>query len=137
MRTGRLRQPKLPHAYPFRLLDGVVEVHTGQSARAIKNVTLDDPLLDATGVFPAVFVAEALAQTAGVAAVGLDGTRQAALARVERFRVRAPIRAGDRLEISVRVLKIFGAIVKARGVVRIAGRIGAAGEVFLQLSEPL
>lgn len=128
------RRLPLPHAYPFLLLDRVVEVRTGRSARAVKNVTRDDPLVDAAGFLPPVLLAEALAQAAGIAAIGLHGRMTAVLARIERFRSRATVHAGDRLEISVRVLKIFGMIVKARGVVRIDGRIAAAGEVFLHLS---
>ena len=134
MSESRSRLP-LPHAYPFLLLDRIVEVRTGRSARAVKNVTRDDPLLDAAGCLPPVLLAEALAEAAGVAAIGLHGRMTGVLARIERFRSRAPVHAGDRLEISVRVLKVFGTIVKARGVVRIDGRIGAAGEVFLQLSD--
>jgi len=126
----------LPHAYPFLLLDRVVEVRAGHSARAIKHLTPGDPLLDAAGILSPVLLAEALAETAGIAVLGSAGGRTALLARIERFRCRAPVRAGDRLEIEARVVKVFGAIAKARGVVRVDGRIGAAGEVFLQLSGP-
>ena len=132
MTESRTRLP-LPHAYPFLLLDRIVEVRAGHSARAFKNVTHDDPLLDAAGFLPPILLAEAIAQTVGIAAVGAEDGQMAVLARIERFRSRAAIRAGDQLDISVRVLKAFGSIVKARGVVRVNGRIGAAGEVFLGL----
>jgi len=126
---------RLPHAFPFLLLDRVVDVRPGRSARAIKNLTPGDPLLDPTGALSPALLAEALAETAGIAALGPQG-RGGVLARVERFRCRAPQRAGDRLEITVHVVKAFGAIVKARGVVRVDGRIRAAGEVFVQRSGP-
>jgi 3-hydroxyacyl-[acyl-carrier-protein] dehydratase len=126
----------LPHAYPFLLLDRVVAVRAGHSARAIKQLTCGDPVLDAAGVLPPVLLAEAMAQTAGIAAIGPAGGMTGALARIERFRSRGTIGAGDRLDIRVRVLKVFGTIVKARGVVRVGGRVGAAAEVFLQLSGP-
>ena len=127
----------LPHAYPFLLLDRVVEVDHGRSARAVKNLTCDDPLLDAAGSLPPVLLVEAMAETAGIAAIGPHGGMTAMLARIERFRSRLTFGAGDRLEISVRVLKVFGSVVKARGVVRVGGRIGAAGEVYLHLSVPV
>jgi 3-hydroxyacyl-[acyl-carrier-protein] dehydratase len=127
----------LPHAYPFLLLDRVIEVDHGRSARAVKNLTRDDPLLDAAGCLPPILLAEAMAETAGIAASGPHGGMTGVLARVERFRSRLTFGAGDRLEISVRVLKVFGSVVKARGVVRVGGRIGAAGEVYLQLSGSL
>jgi len=102
--SERHSRPPLPHAYPFLLLDRIVEVQTGRSARAVKNLTCDDPLLDAAGALPPVFLAEALAEAAGVAANGPHGHMMAVLARVERFRSRAAAHAGDQLEISVRVL---------------------------------
>ena len=124
----------LPHAYPFLLLDRVLEVDHGCSARAVKHLTRDDPLLDAAGCLPPVLLAEAMAQTAGIAAISPDGGMTGMLARIERFRSHRRVGAGDRLEISVQVLKVFGSIVKARAVVRVDGRIGAAGDVFLHLS---
>ena len=36
-----LRQ--LPHRYPFLLVDRVLECHKGQSIRALKNVTYNEP----------------------------------------------------------------------------------------------
>jgi len=127
----------LPHAYPFLLLDRVVEVNAGTSARAVKNLTRDDPLLDAQGFLPPVLLAEALAEAAGIAAVGAHRGTTAVLVRIDRFRSRRAIGAGDALDISVRILKRFGRTVKARGVVRIDGHIRAAAEVFLQLSDPV
>jgi 3-hydroxyacyl-[acyl-carrier-protein] dehydratase len=125
----------LPHAYPFLLLDRVVEVQPGRSAWAVKNLTRGDPLLDAAGCLPPVLLAEAMAETAGIAAAGPQGGVTGVLVRIDRFRSRTVIGAGDRLEIRVRVLKSFGTIVKARGIVRIDGRFAAGGEVLLQLSK--
>ncbi len=126
----------LPHAYPFLLLDRVVEVRPGVGAAALRNLTHGDPLLDGDGVLPPVLLAEALAQCAGLAGLGTRPAAGAALARIDRFRVsRVGCRAGDQMHVSTRVVRIFGATVKAHGVVRVGGRIRAAGEVVLQLAE--
>lgn len=125
----------LPHAYPFLLLDRVIEVEPGRHAVATKNLTRGDPLLDADGRLPAVLLAEAIAQCAGVALVGSGSAASALLARIDRFRAgRRPVHAGHQLRVSVRIVRIFGATVKARGVVRLNGRIQAAGEIILQLA---
>jgi len=124
----------LPHAYPFLLLDRVVDVRPGLSARAIKNLTPGDPLLDADGLLSPVLMVEVLAEAAGIALLGSRQESAAVLAGVERFHCGRRAHAGARLEVAVRVVKIFGALVKARGVVRVDGRIGAAGEVLLRLS---
>jgi len=55
-----------------------------------------------------------------------------ALARINRFRCRASVSAGDQLLVSVRVRKIFSGSAMVRGVIRVNGRIRAAGEVVLQ-----
>ena len=68
--TERRTALPLPHAYPFLLLDRVVEMVPGVSAVAMKNLTRDDPLLDGDGCLPAVLLAEAMAQCAGMAVRG-------------------------------------------------------------------
>jgi len=123
----------LPHRFPFLLIDRVVEVRPRQGAVATRNVTWTEPLLDGRGCLPPALLAEAIAQTAGVAAVGDRPGTLAVLARIDRFRCSGVIRAGDRLQVSVHVVRIFGATVKARGVVRSNGRRCAAAEVVLQL----
>lgn len=124
----------LPHRYPFLLLDRVIEVIPGQSAVAVKNLTRSDPLLDADGCLPSVLLAEAIAQCIGLAVLALRPDSGAVLARIDRFRVGArPVVAGDQLDVRARILRVFGATVKSRGVVRVNGRIRAAGELVLQL----
>jgi len=121
----------LPHAYPFLLIDRIVEMVPGERAVAVKNLTLGDPLLDGDGVLPSVLLAEAMAQCAGLA-LG-PPTGRAVLASIDRFRSRPWVRAGDQLRVSARVVRSFGATVKVRAVVRVNGRLRAAGDVVLQL----
>ena len=67
----------LPHRYPFLMVDRVLECHAGQSIRALKNVTFNEPYF--TGhfpqrpVMPGVMIIEALAQTAGILAFVTSG----------------------------------------------------------------
>src|SRR5665213_1372723 len=62
----------LPHRYPFLLVDRVLECVRGQSIRALKNITFNEPFF--TGhfphrpVMPGVIIIEALAQVAGLLA---------------------------------------------------------------------
>ena len=63
---------RLPHRYPFLLVDRVLECHSGKSIRALKNVTFNEPFFPGhfphRPVFPGVMILEALAQTAGILA---------------------------------------------------------------------
>lgn len=134
MATPPIEPPPLPHAYPFLLIDRMVELVPGSRAVAVRNLACDDPLLDADGRLPPVLLAEALAQCAGVAVAGVQPGATGVLAAIERFRARPWVAAGDQLRISVRVVRVFGAMARVRGVIRAGGRLRAAGDVVLQIA---
>ena len=60
---------RLPHRYPFLLVDRVLECHPGKSIRALKNVTYNEPFFPGhfpgRPVMPGVMIIEALAQAGG------------------------------------------------------------------------
>ncbi len=102
----------LPHRYPFLLVDRVLECKVGESIRAIKNVTFNEPFF--TGhfperpVMPGVMILEALAQTAGILTyatlrkVPNAGTRFY-FAGIDNCRFRRPVVPGDQLILTSRV----------------------------------
>ena len=59
---------KLPHRYPFLMVDRVLEIESGKRIQALKNVTINEPFF--TGhfphrpVMPGVMMLEAMAQAA-------------------------------------------------------------------------
>ena len=61
-------QSLIPHRYPFLLIDKVTEVHLGESAIGIKNVSLNEWFFQGHfpehPIMPGVLIIEALAQTA-------------------------------------------------------------------------
>jgi 3-hydroxyacyl-[acyl-carrier-protein] dehydratase len=136
---GEGRDPalRLPHAYPFHLLDRAVVLAPGRWAVGMKNLTRDDPLVDAEGRLAPVLLAEAMAQTAGLAASDASGAASAGvLAQIDRFRCYPPVVAGDHLLVTARVVRRFGAAVKVRASVRVAGRLRAAAEFVLHFPQP-
>src|SRR5580700_7871696 len=60
---------RLPHRYPFLLVDRVLECRPGESIRALKNVTYNEPYFPGhfpgRPVMPGVIIIEALALAAG------------------------------------------------------------------------
>jgi 3-hydroxyacyl-[acyl-carrier-protein] dehydratase len=99
-----LRQ--LPHRYPFLLVDRVLECHKGQSIRALKNVTYNEPFFPGhfpqRPVMPGVLIIEALAQAAGIlafvtAGVFPDDNTRFYFVGIDEARFRRPVEPGDQL----------------------------------------
>src|SRR6202045_5347322 len=97
---------RLPHRYPFLLVDRVLECRPGESIRALKNVTYNEPFFPGhfpgRPVMPGVMVIEALAQTTGILAfssanvIPTDETRFYFVG-IDRARFRKPVIPGDQL----------------------------------------
>jgi 3-hydroxyacyl-[acyl-carrier-protein] dehydratase len=121
----------LPHRYPFLLVDRVLEFVPGQSIRALKNVTYNEPYF--TGHFPhrplmpGVILIEALAQAAGLLAfmtadVVPDENTRFYFVGIDKARFRKPVEPGDQLILIVNLERNF------KGIYRLATRAEVAGE---------
>lgn len=117
---------KLPHRYPFLLVDRVLELEAGKRIKALKNVSINEPFFMGhfphRPVMPGVLMLEALAQAAALLSfadrnlqsdkntviyfVGIDGAR-----------FKRPVEPGDQLLLEVDVDRAKGGIHKfsARG----------------------
>ncbi len=102
----------LPHRYPFLLVDRVLEWHAGQSIRALKNVTFNEPFFSGhfptRPVMPGVIIIEALAQTAGIltflsAEIVPDKDSRFYFVGIDKARFRKPVEPGDQLILNATV----------------------------------
>jgi len=122
---------RLPHRYPFLLVDRVLECHSGKSIRALKNVSINEPYFPGhfphRPVLPGVIILEALAQTAGIlafvtAGVYPDEQRQLYFVGIDKARFRRPVEPGDQLilkatlERSLRGIWKFATVAEVDGV---------------------
>jgi 3-hydroxyacyl-[acyl-carrier-protein] dehydratase len=86
---------RLPHRYPFLLIDRLLEV--GEDAagvkfvKALKNVTANEPFFP--GHFPGIFLFEG----------ALEGGKLAFLTGVENARFKKPVVPGDQLILDVKL----------------------------------
>ena len=68
---------KLPHRYPFLLVDRVLELDMNKRIRALKNVSINEPFFQGhfphRPVMPGVLMLEALAQAAALLAFESTG----------------------------------------------------------------
>jgi 3-hydroxyacyl-[acyl-carrier-protein] dehydratase len=96
----------LPHRHPFLVVDRVLEIHPGQSIRALKNVTYNEPFFaghfPSRPLMPGVIVIEALVQTAGILSFVTAGMRahettKFYLVGLDKARFRKPVLPGDQL----------------------------------------
>ena len=110
---------RLPHRYPFLLVDRVLECRPGESIRALKNVTYNEPFFPGhfpgRPVMPGVMIIEALAQTAGIlcfvtANVFPDQNTRFYFVGIDKARFRRPVTPGDQLTLEAGVERVMRGI---------------------------
>lgn len=123
---------RLPHRYPFLMIDEIVSCERGKSLTAIKNVTFNEQHFlghfPGHPVMPGVLILEAMAQAAGVLVwetVDPDKRNYILyLAGVEKSRFRKPAVPGDRIDIHVEL------ITQRRNLWRFDARSEVRGELI-------
>ena len=113
----------LPHVFPFRLIDRIIEIEPGKKAIAFKNVSEDDLFLQGRfqeePVMPGVLIAEALAQTGGLAFHSIEekgtGNEEVPfLAAIDQFRLRKKVIPGDQIVLEAEVIHVFSHLAKVK-----------------------
>ena len=112
---------KLPHRYPFLLVDRVIELEKGVRISALKNVTMNEPFFGGhfphRPVMPGVLMLEALAQAAALLAfetlgTELDDETVYYFAGIDGARFKRPVEPGDQLILDVSLLRLKAGIFK-------------------------
>ena len=122
----------LPHRYPMRLIDRVVELEPKTRIVALKNVTANEPHF--TGHFPdypimpGVMTIEAMAQAGGALLLTEFSAEEReqklmVFSGIEAARFRKPVLPGDQLRIEVTVLNWRSTMVKLKGVATVDGTL--------------
>ncbi len=132
---------RLPHAYPFRMIDRILEIEPGRRAVALKNVSADEPYFPGhfpgEPILPGILILEALAQTGGLAFHSKDETEEGGipvLARVEEFRLKRKATPGDQLILEAEVLRVFSNLAKVKALARVGDEPIAEGTLILAVS---
>lgn len=125
----------LPHAYPFRFVDAVVEERDAEFSRGTVRARITANARGAMGQgwqSPLLY-AEAIAQAALLLEGGdADQARAGFLAGIEGFEAERLPLAGETLDISVRLATHFGAIFRFDGEVRSGDALLARGSVLVR-----
>lgn len=131
----------LPHRFPFLLVDRVVEFEPSEKLVAYKNVTANEEFFNGHfpghPVMPGVLILEALAQACAILAyksTDLDPNVSVVyLMGIDGAKFRKPVVPGDRLTLSVEVIRVKGSVWKQRGVATVDGLLVAEAEFLATL----
>ena len=133
---------RIPHRYPFLLVDRVVELVPQQRIVAIKNVTMNEPFFQGhfpgAPVMPGVLVIEALAQAGAVLLLSDIPDRASKLVYftgIDAARFRRPVVPGDQIRLTMDVLKLRSRTCKMRGTAEVQGEVAAEAEIMSALVE--
>lgn len=127
---------RLPHRYPFLLVDRARAYQAFTSIRAIKCVSVNEPFFPGhfpgAPVMPGVLQIEAMAQAGALLmSKSLDADISKHLIffmGIEKARFRRPVRPGDVLEIPVEVIFHRRNIFKFKGRAEVDGELAAEAE---------
>ena len=130
---------KLPHRYPFLLVDRVLEIEKGVRIKALKNVTINEPFFPghfpARPVMPGVLMLEAMAQAAALLSfesmdtepgddtvvyfVGIDGAR-----------FKRPVGPGDQLILEAAIDRVKSGIYRYKARASVDGQTAVEAELM-------
>jgi 3-hydroxyacyl-[acyl-carrier-protein] dehydratase len=131
---------RLPHRYPFLLVDRVLELQRGERIRALKNVTYNEPFFPGhfpgRPVMPGVMIIEALAQAAGILCfvtedVIPDHTTRFYFVGIDKARFRRPVVPGDQLLLDVRLERSLKGIWRFSASALVDGQAAANADMML------
>jgi 3-hydroxyacyl-[acyl-carrier-protein] dehydratase len=125
---------RLPHRFPFVLVDRVLSVVPGDSVVALKNVSANEAHFQGHfpghAVMPGVLVIEALAQAGGVLAweTQTEGRKVTILylVGVDKARFKHPVRPGDQLMLHAKL------VLNRRGLWRFECRAEVDGKTVVE-----
>jgi 3-hydroxyacyl-[acyl-carrier-protein] dehydratase len=149
MEIEQIRQ-RLPHRYPFLLIDRVVENWPGERLAALRNVTANEPWVPGhfpgEAIMPGVLIVEALAQACGLlisttvevrnGVSAADGPAIFYLAGVDKARFRRPVVPGDQLRLDVVLGRSIGSVWCFEGEASCDGRTVAAVSIRVTVASP-
>ena len=141
---------RLPHRYPFLMVDRIEESGPGYAV-GIKNVTANEPCFQGhfpqRSVLPGALIAEALMQTsafvgrptepdgAGDTGPGVDGSTadRQLFAIGLNLKFRKPVVPGDRLRMELRFVRMAGDMLRFRASAQTTAGIVASGDLSLAI----
>ena len=130
---------KLPHRYPFLMVDRVLELEHGKRIRALKNVTANEPYFQGhfphRPVMPGVMMLESLAQAAALLsfdAMGASPDNDSIyyFAGIDSARFKRPVGPGDQMILDVVLDRMKSGIFKFTAQASVEGELAVAAALI-------
>jgi 3-hydroxyacyl-[acyl-carrier-protein] dehydratase len=130
---------KLPHRYPFLLVDRVLELEKKSHIKALKNVTINEPYFvghfPARPVMPGVLMLEALAQAAAILSFeSLDSEpgddTVVYFAGIDNARFKKPVGPGDQLILEAQIDRAKSGIYRYKTQALVDGQVVAQADLM-------
>ena len=132
-------EKKLPHRYPFLLVDKIIEL-SDTHIIGVKNVTYNEWFFQGhfpgNPIMPGVLQIEALAQAGGILAINLSGEGQydTYFLKIDNCKFKHMVRPGDTLLLKMELIApIRRGICEMRGTVYLGNKICAEGDLVAQI----
>ncbi len=138
MNSGTSLNKLLPHAYPFLLIDRVIEFDAGKRVVCIKNVSCIEDVLNGYSpdnpFLPPVYIVEAMAQTSGLL-LDSEKSRGAFLTMIKDVKFHKMVIPGDQLLITSSLFHEFSPLFVFEVQATVNDDIIAEAEISLALTK--
>ena len=134
---------RLPHRYPFLLVDRVIKLIPDDKIVALKNVTFNEPYFQGhfpgKPVMPGVLIIEAMAQVGGILAyetAPLDKrNRLIYFMGMDKVRFRKMVFPGDQIIFEAKILKFRSKVAKMSGTAVVDEQLVAEAELMASFGD--
>jgi len=129
---------RLPHRYPFLLIDRVIEYTPYERIKALKNVTINEPFFQGhfpgQPIMPGVLILESMAQATGMLAFYSGHERGEHpvfyLVGVDKARFKRPVTAGDQLVLTATLVRQLRGIYRFVATAEVDGVTVATADIM-------
>ncbi len=128
----------LPHAYPFLLIDKIIEMDGDNYGIGVKNVTINEPFFQGhfpgNPIMPGVLQIEGMAQTAAVICmlahnINEDANPNIFFMTIDKARFRKPVTPGDIIYYYLKKIRQRSSVWKYKGEAYVQGILIAEAEI--------
>jgi 3-hydroxyacyl-[acyl-carrier-protein] dehydratase len=135
---------RLPHRYPFLLIDRVLSFEAGKEIVALKNVSMNEPFFPGHyphhPVMPGVLIIEAMAQAAAILTFSSHGEKPDDnmvyyFVGIDGARFKRPVIPGDQLILKVTPTRNMRGLWKFAAVAEVDGQVAAEAEIMCTMRE--